>query len=153
MANTYHKIYIQTVFPVKFRKALIQPEWKSELYAVIGNLINKTGCKTLIVNGTHDHVHCLFAQVPKLSVSDVMKTTKAKSSKWINQTGFLPHRFEWQPGFGCFSYSQSQLGNVYRYIRNQEEHHKKIDFLDEYKRLLKKFKIDFDERYLFQRLV
>ena len=80
MATTYHQIYIQTVFPVKFRKALIQPEWKSELQGVLGNLINEKGCKTIIVNGTEDHMHCLFGLLPTVSVSDLMKSAKSKSS-------------------------------------------------------------------------
>ena len=106
MSNTYHRIYIQTVFAVKYRKALIDKAWKSELCGVIGNLINETGCKTLIVNGVEDHVHCFFSLKPSLSISDVMQSAKAKSSKWINQTGYLSHRFEWQRGFGAFSYSK-----------------------------------------------
>lgn len=149
MANTYHQIYIQSVFPVKYRKAMIHPDWKPEFMAVLGNLINETDCKTILVNGVEDHVHCFFGIKPSMSVSDVMKTVKAKSSKWVNEKGLLKHRFEWQPGFGCFSYGHSQVADVYRYIKKQEDHHKKMSFREEYLRLLKSFKISYDERYIF----
>lgn len=81
---------------VKYRRAQIHREWKSELLAVIGNLINETGCKTIIVNGVEDHIHCLLRIKPSLALSDVMKSVKAKSSKWINESGKLRDRFEWQ---------------------------------------------------------
>lgn len=106
MANTYHQVYIQTVFAVKYRAAVIDKSWKLKLFAIIGNLINETGCKTIIVNGVEDHVHCFFSIKPSISISDVMKNAKAKSSKWLNESGLLRHRFEWQVGFGAFSYSQ-----------------------------------------------
>ena len=149
MSNTYHKIYIQTVFSVKYRKAMIHKDWKQNLCGVIGNLINETGCKTLIVNGVEDHIHCFFSLKPSLSVSDVMQSAKAKSSKWINDSGHLSHRFEWQRGFGAFSYSKSDIQNVIRYIQNQEEHHKKQSFLDEYRKFLKRFEVEYEEVYIF----
>ena len=149
MSNTYHKIFIQTVFAVKYRKAMIHKDWKQNLCGVIGNLINETGCKTLIVNGVEDHIHCFFSLKPSLSVSDVMQSAKAKSSKWINDSGILSHRFEWQRGFGAFSYSKSDINNVIRYIQNQEEHHKKQSFLDEYREFLKRFEVEYEEVYIF----
>ena len=152
MANTYHQIYLQTVFAVKYRKAIIDKVWSSQLYAVIGNLINETGCKTIIVNGVEDHVHCLIGLKPVVSVSELMKTVKAKSSKYINDHTLTPGRFEWQQGYGVFSYGQSQVDKVYKYIQNQEAHHKKQTFRDEYLEFLKKFKIDYDEKYIFQEL-
>lgn len=153
MANTYHQIYIQTVFPVKFRKACIQSKWKPELLAVIGNLINETGCKTLIVNGVEDHIHCFFGLKPAVSVSEVMKNAKAKSSKWINENNFLESEFAWQPGFGAFSYSRSHIDNVYNYIKNQEAHHKKQTFKEEYIEFLEKFEVDYKEEYIFKDLI
>jgi REP element-mobilizing transposase RayT len=152
MANTYHQLYIQTVFPVKYRRALIQPDWKSELQSVIGNLINESGCKTIIVNGAEDHMHCLIGLKPSISVSDTMKLVKAKSSKWINESGYLLNRFEWQKGFGCFSYSHSHVDAVYHYIRDQEKHHQRISFRDEYISMLKKFEVIYDDRYIFEEL-
>lgn len=153
MANTYHQIYIQTVFPVKYRNAIIQKEWKQELQTVIGNLINEIGCNTIIVNGMPDHMHCFFGLKPSLSVSNVMKSVKAKSSKWVNENEFLMNRFEWQKGYGSFSYSHSQINAVYRYIKDQEKHHQRLSFRQEYKKLLEKFEIEFDEEYIFKELV
>jgi putative transposase len=149
MASTYYQMYVQTVFPVKYRKALLQESWKRDAFAVIGNLINEKGCKTLIINGMEDHVHCFFGFKPSLSVSDVMKNAKAKSSKWINENGYLDHRFEWQPGFGCFTYSHSHVDAVFKYIQNQEKHHKKLSFREEYLKMLQKFKVNYDDRYIF----
>jgi REP element-mobilizing transposase RayT len=152
MANTYHQIYIQTVFAVKYRNAVIENEWKGQLCAVIGNLINDKKCKTIIVNGVADHVHCFFGLNPVVSVSELMKAVKARSSKFINDKKLTKSRFEWQRGYGVFSYSQSQIDNVYKYIQNQEEHHKKQTFKEEYLEFLKHFKIEYDEQYIFQEL-
>ena len=149
MANTYHQIYLQTVFAVKYREAVINKAWKSQLLGVIGNLINETGCKNIIVNGVEDHVHCFLGLKPVISVSELMKTVKAKSSKFVNDNDLTPHRFEWQDGYGVFSHSQSHIDKVFKYIQNQEEHHKKQTFQDEHLQFLKNFKIDYDEKYLF----
>ena len=153
MANTYHQILVQTVFPVKYWEAILEKSWREELFSVIGNLINETGCHTIIINGVEDHVHCFFGLKPSVSVSDVIKNAKAKSSKWINESSFLEHNFEWQPGFGAFSYSRSQLNHVYQYILNQEKHHEDQTFFDEYIEFLDKFEVDYDERYLFSKLI
>lgn len=149
MANTYHQIYLQTVFAVKYRKALLIKEWRNTVLGVIGNLVNETGCKTLIVNGVEDHVHCLVGLKPVVSVSDLLKTVKAKSSKYINEHNLTPQRFEWQDGYGVFSYSKSHIDNVYHYIKNQEAHHQKKSFRDEYLSLLEEFGINYDEQYIF----
>ena len=153
MANTYHQIYLQTVFAVKYREAVIDPSWKNKLFAVIGNLINETNCKTIIVNGVEDHVHCFLGLRPVVSVSELMKTVKAKSSKFINDHALTSERFEWQEGYGVFSYSQSQVDRVYKYIENQEAHHKKQTFRDEYLDFLKSFKVNYDEQYIFKDMV
>ena len=153
MANTYHQIYLQAIFATKYRNAVIDKEWKSALYGVIGNLINETNCKTIIVNGVEDHVHCFLGLKPVISISELMKTVKAKSSKYINDHKLTAERFEWQEGYGVFSYSQSSVDKVYKYIQNQEAHHKKQTFRDEYLAFLKKFKIAYDEQYIFQELI
>lgn len=98
MANTYHQVYIQAVFAVKYRAAVLDKEWRASVFSVIGNLINETGCKTIIVNGVEDHVHCFFGLKPTVSISELMKIVKAKSSKYINDNRFLLNRFEWQEG-------------------------------------------------------
>jgi len=153
MANTYHQIYLQAVFAVKYRNAVIGKEWKHKLMGVIGNLINETKCKTIIVNGVEDHVHCFLGLKPVVSVSELMKTVKAKSSKYVNDHSLTSARFEWQEGYGVFSYGQSQVDRVYKYIQNQEEHHKKQSFRKEYLGFLKKFRVEYDEQYIFQELL
>jgi putative transposase len=153
MANTYHQIYLQTVFAVKYRNAVINKAWKEILFGVIGNLINETNCKTIIVNGVEDHVHCFLGLKPVVSVSELMQTVKAKSSKYINDNKLTKERFEWQGGYGVFSYSQSAVDSVYKYIQNQEAHHKKQTFRNEYLEFLKKFKVEYDEQYIFKDLI
>ena len=153
MANTYHQVNIQVVFAVKYREAVIANEWKSKVFGVIGNLINETGCKTIIVNGVEDHVHCFLGLRPTVSISELMKTVKAKSSKYINDHNLTKSRFEWQEGYGAFSYSHSQIDAVYKYIANQEEHHKKQTFKEEYLDFLEKFEVPYDERYIFEDLI
>jgi putative transposase len=153
MANTYHQVYVHSVFAVKFRNAIIGNAWKKDFFSVIGNLLNETGCKTYIVNGVEDHVHCLFGLNPAISISDVMRSVKAKSSKWVNESARLQNRFEWQKGFGAFSYSHSQIDTIFKYIQNQEEHHKKRSFSDEYLELLTKFEVEHNKKYLFESLM
>ncbi len=152
MANTYHQVYLQTVFAVKYRNAVIDKEWRNQLHGVIGNLINEENCKTIIVNGVEDHVHCFFGINPTVSISELMKTVKAKSSKYINDNNLTKERFEWQKGFGVFSYSKSHVDKVYKYILNQEAHHKKQTFHDEYVAFLKAYEIEYDEAYVFRML-
>ena len=153
MANTYHQVYIQCVFGVKYRDAFLFPEWRPTLFGVIGNLIIETTCKTIIVNGTEDHVHCFLGLKPVVSIAELMKTVKAKSSKYINDHQLTKHRFEWQDGYGVFSYSHSQINQVYKYIANQEAHHKSVSFREEYLDFLEKFQVPYDERYIFQELI
>jgi REP element-mobilizing transposase RayT len=153
MANTYHQIYLQAVFAVKYRNAVLHKSWRPRLQAVIGNLINETGCKTIIVNGVEDHMHCFLGLKPVVSVSELMKTVKAKSSKYINDHQLTNERFEWQRGYGVFSYSQAHVENVYKYVANQEQHHKKETFKEEYLEFLEHFEIEYDEQYTFQELV
>ena len=153
MANTYHQIYLQTVFAVKYRKAVLDKAWRSKLQGVIGSLINETGCKTIIVNGVADHMHCFLGLKPVVSVSELMKTVKAKSSKYINDHILTKERFEWQEGYGVFSYRQRDADQIYKYIQNQEEHHRKQSFMEEYLDLLKEFEIIYDDQYIFRGLI
>ena len=153
MANTYHQIYLQAVFAVKYRKAVLDKSWRPKLQGVIGHLINETGCKTIIVNGIEDHMHCFFGLRPAVSVSEVMKVAKAKSSKYINDHNLTLERFEWQEGFGVFSYRQSDVNQIYNYVQNQEEHHRIKTFKEEYLDLLNEFEINYDEQYIFKELI
>ncbi len=153
MGNTYHQLYVQSVFAVKYRASVLKPEWRKNFFAVIGNLINQTGCKNIIVNGMDDHVHCFFGLLPSLAISDVLQKIKSGSSGWLNSQQLLTNRFEWQSGYGAFSYGRSQKDYVFQYILNQEEHHRKKSFKIEYKELLESFNIKYDEKYLFHDLI
>jgi putative transposase len=153
MANTYHQVYLQVIFAAKYREAVIKKNWQSQLFGVIGNLINEANCKTIIINGIEDHVHCFIGLKPAISISDLVRTVKAKSSKYINDNELTAQRFEWQEGYGVFSYSQSQINSVYEYIQNQEEHHKKQTFKEEYLDFLQKFNVEYEEQYIFQDLI
>lgn len=128
---------------------MIGESWQSELFAVLGNLINGTGCQTIIVNGVADHAHCFIGLKPTVSIASLMQTVKAKSSKWINEQQLTSSPYEWQEGYGVFSYSQSQRDSVYEYILNQAEHHRKQTFREEYLNFLDKFNVPYDERYIF----
>ncbi len=150
MANTYTQIHLQVIFAVKKRTGLIQNEWKDELYKYITGIIQKPGHKLLAINGMPDHLHVFFGMRPIQSLSDLMQNIKQDSSGWINRKKFIKEKFEWQEGFGAFSYSKSQASRVIGYVQNQENHHRKITFLDEYKKFLEKFEVDYDERYLFK---
>ena len=153
MANTYHQIYLQLVFAVKYRAAVLDKAWREKVQGVMGNLINETGCKTIIVNGVEDHMHCFVGLKPAVSVSELMKTVKAKSSKYINDHNLTKARFEWQEGYGVFSYRQRDVDMIYKYVQNQEEHHQKQTFRKEYLELLNEFQIEYDEQYIFQEMI
>ena len=152
MANTYTQIHIHAVFAVKFREGLINNTWKNELYKYITGIIQHNNHKLLAINGMPDHVHILFGMRPSQSLSDLMQDIKGSSSKWINDKKFLKHKFEWQQGYGAFSYSKSHISNVINYIENQEMHHKKQTFLEEYIMFLKKFEVEYNDQYLFKEL-
>jgi len=150
MANTYTQLHIQAVFAVKARIGLIQPEWKDELYKYITGIVQAHNHKMLAINGMNDHLHLFFGMRPTQSLSELMQDVKGSSSKWINDRKFVQGKFEWQEGYGAFSYSRSQVQDVIHYIQNQETHHQKRSFLVEYEELLEKFEVDYDKRYVFK---
>ncbi len=152
MANTYTQIHIQVIFAVKNRTDLIQNEWKDELYKYITGIIQTHKHKVLAINGMPDHLHVFFGMRPTQSHSDLMQDMKGSSSKWINDQRLVQGRFEWQEGYGAFSYSKSQATKVIGYIKDQEIHHRKYSFLEEYKEFLEKFEVDFDGQYIFKAL-
>ncbi len=149
MANTYTQIHLHAIFGVQNRISLINTSWKNDLYKYITGIIQNNKHKVLVINGMPDHIHILFGMRPYQSLSELMQDVKGSSSKWINKKGFVKGRFSWQEGYGAFSYSKSQLKNVINYIGNQEEHHKKRSFTEEYLELLQKFDIDYNENYIF----
>ncbi len=150
MANTYTQIHIQAVFSVQSRECIIQNIWKDELYKYITGIIQNNDHKLLAINGMPDHIHILFGLRPSQSISDLMQDIKGSSSKWINHKKLVRGNFSWQEGFGAFSYSKTDLPNVIQYINNQTIHHRGITFAEEYLEMLKKFEIDYDDRYLFK---
>ena len=153
MANTYTQIHIHFVFAVKFRHGIIQCKWKEDLYKYITGIIQNNNHKLLAINGMPDHIHILLGLRPAQSISDLMKDVKQSSSKWINDNKLTSGHFEWQEGYGAFSYSKSQINQVINYIQNQEIHHKKKTFKEEYLDFLEKFEIDYDEKFIFKELI
>jgi REP element-mobilizing transposase RayT len=149
MAGTFSQLYIQTVFAVKGRENLIDKKWRDELYKYISGIITGKGQKSIIVNGVADHIHCFIGLKPSMSISDLMRDVKNNSSKFINEKGFIKGKFSWQEGYGAFSYSHSQIEQVYNYILNQEMHHQKKTFKEEYLEFLRKYEIDYKTDYLF----
>lgn len=150
MANTYTQIHIHSIFAVKTRIGLIGPIWKDELYRYITGIVQAHGHKMLAINGMPDHIHLFFGMRPTQTLSALMQDVKGSSSKWINDRGFVKGKFEWQEGYGAFSYSKSHVSGVITYIQKQEIHHQKKNFIDEYNDLLKKIDVEFDERYVFK---
>ena len=149
MSDTYTQIHIQVVFAVKYRRCLIGKEWKNDLYNYITTIIQNNNHKVISINGMPDHIHIFLGMRPSQSLSNLMQDIKASSSKWINEKKLTTKKFSWQAGYGAFSYSKSQLFRVASYIDNQEHHHKIKSMLTEYREFLQKFKIDYNEKYIF----
>jgi putative transposase len=149
MGNTYTQIYIQIVFAVKYRESLIAPAHRERIHQDLTGICKNHDQKMLAVFAMPDHVHLLAGFRPAISISDFVKHLKAGSSKFINENCWSRHKFNWQDGFGAFSYSRSQIDTVIRYILNQEAHHKQQTFRQEYIQTLEEFGVDYDERYLF----
>jgi putative transposase len=148
--STFSQIYIQVVVAVKGRSSLIASSWEEELYRYITGIITHKGQKLIAINGVSDHIHILIGLKPSCCLSDLMRELKKASNTFINERKFTRTKFEWQEGFGAFSYSHSALDNVIAYIQNQKEHHRKRTFKEEYIGLLKKFEVEYDEKYLFE---
>lgn len=150
MAGTFSQIYIQYVFAVKGRKNLLLKPWREEVFKYISGIITSKNQKSIIVNGVEDHVHIFVGLKPTMNICDLIRDIKNNSSKFINEQKFVKEKFSWQEGYGVFSYSHSAVSNVYNYIANQEEHHRKKTFKKEYIQLLEKFEIPHEERFLFE---
>jgi putative transposase len=150
MAGTFSQLYIQVVFAVKGRDNLIGKSFQEELNKYIAGIIREKEQKPIIVNGMPNHIHAFIGLKPSMRISDLVRDIKNNSSKFINERGFVRGRFSWQEGYGVFSYSHSHIDKVYNYILNQEAHHKKKTFKEEYLELLKKYEIDFKEEYVFE---
>jgi len=149
MANTYTQLYFHVVFAVKGRSNLISVNWKDELYKYITGIVANKHQKLMIINGMPNHIHLLIGTKPNCNLSDLVRDIKTNSSKWINEKRFVNGKFEWQTGFGAFTLGQSQTPRIIDYIKNQEEHHKKQTFKEEYMSFLETYKIDFKSKYIF----
>ena len=149
MPNTYTQIYVQIVFAVKGRGNLIPEEKRDQLEKYMCGIISNKKSKPLAIYCNPDHTHILIGLHPSISISDMARDIKANSSRWINENRWIRGNFNWQEGFGAFTYSKSQIDAVSKYVLNQREHHKKTSFKEEYMDILNKFGIEYDEKYLF----
>ena len=149
MPGTFSQIYIQCVFAVKGRQNLLSKVWKDDLFKYIAGIITNKGHKSIIVNGVSDHVHLFIGMKPSMALSDLVRDVKNNSSNFINDNGWLPQKFAWQEGYGAFSYSHSQIQQIYNYVLNQEEHHRKKTFKEEYLDFLDKYDISYEDRFVF----
>ncbi len=150
MSNTYTQIYVQIVFAVQGRQNLISERDRIKLEKYICGIVSNKKSKPLAIYCNPDHTHILIGLHPSISISDMARDIKANSSKWINEQKWMLGKFNWQEGFGAFTYSKSQINTVVKYILNQPQHHKKTSFKDEYINFLRKFEIEYDEKYLFE---
>jgi putative transposase len=150
MAGTFAQIYIQIVFAVHGRENLLQKSWCNEVFKYMSGVIKGKNQKAIIVNGVSNHVHLFVGLKPEMAVADLVRDVKNNTSNFINEKKFIKGKFSWQEGYGSFSYSHSQINQVYQYVLNQEEHHRKKTFKEEYLEFLKKFEIKYDEKYLFE---
>jgi REP element-mobilizing transposase RayT len=149
MANTYTKIYLQLVFSPLKRESILPVKHKEELQKYTTGIIQNRKHKLLAINYMKDHVHIFIGYQPAQPLPDLLRDIKSNTSSFINEKRWFPGKFQWQEGYGGFSYSHSQIDNVVKYINSQEEHHKTVSFKEEYLGLLEKFEVDYDPKYLF----
>lgn len=149
MPQSLAKVYIHLIFSTKNREPLLDQAWRDELYDVLGGTSNNLGCQSLIVGGVEDHIHMLFQLGRTIALADAIGKIKSTSSLWVNQTRGLPDPFHWQAGYAAFSVSQSNVEAVREYIRRQPEHHRKQSFQDELREWLRRYEIQWDERYVW----
>jgi REP element-mobilizing transposase RayT len=150
MVDTFSQIYIHIIFSVKERQNVIHATWREELFKYISGIIKGKNQKLYAIGGMPDHVHILISLSPNCLISELVNSVKTNSTKWINSKGFVKGKFNWQEGYGAFSYGQSQLDRVINYIKNQEKHHQSKSFKEEYIELLQRFNVGFEEKYLFE---
>jgi REP element-mobilizing transposase RayT len=150
MAQTYTQIYIQVIFAVKGRQNLLRRENREELHRYITGIVRNNKQKLIRINSVQGHVHILLGVKPDIALSDLVRDIKANSSRFINEKRWVKGRFNWQEGFGAFSYSHSHLDRVIKYIDQQEQHHRRTTFREEYLSLLDKFQVEYDQRFVFE---
>lgn len=150
MADCFSQMYVQIVFAVKNRQALIMPEWEDEVYKYITGIVKNKGQKLLAINGTHNHIHIFINMKPSCCLSDLVREIKKSSNAYINEKKLSHFKFEWQNGYGAFTYSISDISNVIKYINNQKEHHQKQTFREEFHNFMNEFQIEYNETYSFE---
>ena len=148
--GSFTQIYIQLVFSPKHRECLLIEKIRPRIFEYLSGITTNLGHKSIIINGLADHVHIFLGLNPKLSVSETVKELKRSSSLLINEKKIIQGKFEWQEGYGGFSYGQSQIEKVYNYIKDQEMHHQKKTFKEEYMEFLNKYEIKYEDQYLFE---
>jgi putative transposase len=150
MPNTYSQIYIQIVFAVKGRECFIKESFREELQKYIAGIVVNKKQKLYAIYCMPDHVHILVSMTPALALSDFVRDIKANSSTFIKEKKWVNSLFSWQEGYGAFSYQKNQVNEVVHYILNQPEHHRSMTFKEEYIEFLRKFEVEYDEKYLFE---
>ena len=149
MPQSLSSILIHLVFSTKNREPFLTPEIDAELYPYMATILKALKSPALIINGTSDHVHTLLSLSRVVTIADLVEEVKTESSKWIKTKGKELRNFYWQSGYGAFSIGQSQAPTLRRYIAQQKEHHRRVTFQDEYRKFLKVYEVDYDERYVW----
>jgi REP element-mobilizing transposase RayT len=149
MSNTYTNVRIHFVFAVKFRRTMLHRSWRDELFMYMTGIVQRNNHKLIAINGIEDHVHILIGLNSHQSIAELMQHVKADSSKWINERKLTPGRFRWQEGYGAFSHSQDNIPKVIEYIQKQEENHARKSFQKEYRQMLERFEVEYNDRYVF----
>jgi REP element-mobilizing transposase RayT len=150
MSQSLSRLWTHLIFSTKHRFPFLkEPKLKSDMHAYLAKVLRSHDCETLIVGGTSDHLHALFDLSRKYSIATIVKEIKRTSSAWIKEVSPSCNKFHWQNGYGAFSVSQSHLDRVYRYIERQEQHHRRVTFQNEFRAFLKKYGIEYDERYVW----
>lgn len=149
MAQSLAKVYLHVVFSTKNRTPDLADAWRDELFHVLGGTANNLGCQSLTVGGVADHVHLLFQLGRTITIADAVGKIKSTSSLWVNQTRGSPAPFHWQSGYAAFSVSQTNVDVVRDYIRRQPEHHAEQTFQDELREWLRRYELEWDERYVW----
>lgn len=150
MAQSLSSILIHLIFSTKHREPFITSEIESELHPYMAKIFRELKSPSLTIGGTYDHIHILFSLGRVIAIADLVEEVKTNTSKWIKTKGPEFKNFHWQSGYGAFSIGQSSVAAVKRYIRNQKEHHRRITFQDEYRKFLKAYKVDYDERFVWE---
>jgi putative transposase len=149
MAGVFSQIYIHIVFSVKNREALILPEWEENLYKYTTGIIEKRGHKMLAIGGMPDHIHIFFGLKPAEAISDLVREIKKATNEYVKDQRLSPSKFDWQTGYGAFSYSRSHIDNVCKYILNQKKHHRQRTFEEEFFKILEDFEVEVGQKKMF----